>query len=80
MKTLYYGDAELIQFVIGEDWFVFTTHFTIHAPIDRLLTVVDDLLDNQQDVQLLENLDLCNAIEVYREDYYPEQCLNFDQP
>ena len=76
MISITFSDVELHQFIVGEDWFVFTTHLVIHAPIDRLLAVVIDILDNKPDVLFIEDLDLVNAIEVYKEEHYPEQCLS----
>lgn len=76
MRTLEYNDIELTQYVKGDDWFVFTDHLVIHAPLERLLSVLDDILTNKPHVVFLEELDLVNAVGVYQEEHYPETFLD----
>ena len=71
MRYLYYSeeDIELVQFVAGEDWFVFTKEFVMHAPINRLLSVLEQM---DEETIYLEELDQLNAVESYKEEHYPE--------
>lgn len=75
MRTLQYDNDELFQFEYGGDWFIFTEDLVIHAPIDRILTVIEDIYQNKPEILFLQDLDLCNAIESYKEQNYPELCI-----
>lgn len=72
MRTVIYQDITLCQFKAGDDWVAFTTHLSLRAPLDGLLSVIDNILDNKPDVVFVEELDWVNAVQAYQEEHYPD--------